>query len=273
MSAGATAAALHGLPADVGALARIVQGLLMHEHIASTCGLALTPAQHAEAQMRSVDRMLACIIAKDDRPLTMARPAGERTVGVCRHFSLLHVAMLRRQGIAARARCGFGTYFTKGKFVDHWVTEYRHEAAQRWVLVDAQLDEHQRGLFPIDFDPLDVPRDRFLVAGEAWRLCRRGAADPGDFGILDMAGLWFVAGNVIRDIAALNDHVMLPWDVWGGMPTPGGDVDIAFFDGLAGPSCTPDDEPEALRAAYADPRVAVPDTVFNAVLGRPEPAI
>jgi hypothetical protein len=266
-------AALDGLPADVGALARTVQGLLMHEHIASTYGLALTPAQHAEAQMHGVNGMLARITAKDGRPLTTARPAGERTVGVCRHFTLLHVGMLRRHGIAARARCGFAAYFAQGKFVDHWVTEYWDGAERRWVLVDAQLDDHQRTLFHIDFDPLDVPRDRFLVAGDAWRLCRRGAADPGDFGILDMAGLWFVAGNVIRDVAALNDHVMLPWDVWGGMPKAGGDVDIAFFDGLADLFCAPGDDPQTLRSAYADPRVAVPDTVFNAVLGRPESAL
>ena len=49
-------------------------------------------------------------------------------VGVCRHFTLLHVAMLRAHGVAARARCGFGAYFEKGKFVDHWVTEYWNES-------------------------------------------------------------------------------------------------------------------------------------------------
>ena len=222
--------------------------------------------------MRSLDSLLACITTKDRRPVTMARPPGERTVGVCRHFALLHVAMLRRQGIAARARCGFATYFTKGKVIDHWVTEYYNKTAGRWILVDTQLDSHQCSLFAVDFEPLDVPRDRFLVAGEAWRLCRRGAADPADFGILDMAGLWFVAGNVIRDIAALNRREMLPWDVWGGMVQSDAALDLALFDGLAGLSCSPDDNPEALRAAYADPRVAVPDTVFNAVLGRCESA-
>ena len=30
-------------------------------------------------------------------------------------------------GVPARARCGFGAYFEKGKFVDHWVTEYWNE--------------------------------------------------------------------------------------------------------------------------------------------------
>ena len=34
------------------------------------------------------------------------------------------------------------------------------------------------------------------------------------YGIFDLRGLWFVAGNVMRDFAALNNMEMLPWDVW-----------------------------------------------------------
>ena len=263
-----TTTALDGLPRGPAALAGIVQGLLIHEHIASSYGIALRPEQHQEAHVRSVEDMLAGIAAGDPAPLTTPRAAAERQVGVCRHFSLMHVAMLRAQGIEARARCGFGAYFDKGRFVDHWVTEYRNEAEGRWVLVDTQLDEHQRKLFGIGFDPLDVPRDQFLVAGDAWKLCRSGMLDPGRFGILDMWGRWFVASNVIRDVASLNGRVMLPWDVWGAMTTDDTQVDVALIDRLAGLSRAPDADPAALRAAYADPRVAVPTTVFNAVLNR-----
>lgn len=221
--------------------------------------------------MRPVEKILRCIARQDGRPVATARPAGERVVGVCRHFTLLHVAMLRRQGVAARARCGFGAYFEKGKFLDHWVTEYWNEAETRWILVDAQLDERQRELFTVDFDPLDVPRDRFLVAGDAWRLCRGGKADPGGFGILDMYGLWFIASNVIRDVAALNNHEMLPWDVWGAMKQSDCELDLPFIDRLAELSHAPDRHFGELRAAYRDERIAVPGTVFNAVLNRPDP--
>ena len=129
--AGRQARLFEGLPHDVGGLARIVQGLLVHEHIAPAYGLALSPQQHAQAHLRPVEKILETIAAGDKRPLPVARPAGERVVGVCRHFTLLHVAMLRAQGVAARARCGFGAYFEKGKFVDHWVTEYWNEAQKR----------------------------------------------------------------------------------------------------------------------------------------------
>ena len=63
---------------------------------------------------------------------------------------------------------------------------------------------------------------------------------------------------------------MLPWDVWGGMAGPDGDLDVPFIDGLAPLSRDPDGREQALRDAYDDRRVAVPDTVFNAVLNRPD---
>lgn len=182
----------------------------------------------------------------------------------------MHVAMLRSHGIAARARCGFGAYFVKDMFVDHWVTEYFNQAQQRWVLVDSQIDAEQRAKFGIDFDTLDIPREKFLVAGDAWKLCRDGKANPQSFGVLDMFGLWFIASNVIRDVAALNNREMLPWDVWGGMTPVDAEIDVDFIDRLAGLTSDPDKHADELAAAYDDPRIAVPPTVFNAVLNRPE---
>lgn len=259
-----------GLPQDVAGLAETVQGLLMHWHISPAYGVEISEAQLAEPHIRGVEPMLAQIVAHDARPLSQARPENERLVTVCRHFTLLHVAMLRRRGIAARARCGFAAYFQPGRFLDHWVSEYWHEAERRWVMVDAQLDARQRALFKIGFDPLDVPRDQFLVAGHAWELCRAGKADPDTFAILDLHGLWFIAGNVIRDVAALNNHEMLPWDVWGAMPKADSEIDLRLIDQLAALTRRPDIDLAALRQAYADSRVAVPGTVFNAVLNRPD---
>jgi len=269
--AGRQARLFDGLPHDVGGLAQVVQGLMVHEHIAPAYGLTLSPEQHAQAQLRSVEKILETIAEQDRKPLPVARPAGERVVGVCRHFTLLHVAMLRAQGVAARARCGFGAYFVEKMFIDHWVTEYWNEAQKRWVLVDAQLDGRQRELFKIGFDPLDVPRDQFLVAGQAWELCRAGKADPDSFAILDMHGQWLIAGNVIRDVAALNNHEMLPWDVWGAMARNDAELDLPLIDRLAELSHAPDEHPAELQAAYEDRRIAVPGTVFNAVLNRPDP--
>lgn len=264
---------LADLPRDPAALAEVVQGLLLHEHIAPSYGVQLDAGRHAEAHLRSVREVLDGVARRDARPLTAARTPAERQVGVCRHFALIHVAMLRARGIPARARCGFGAYFEAGKYYDHWVTEYWNAPEGRWVLVDAQLDAHQRHLFGIGFDPMDVPRQQFLVAGDAWNLCREGRADPNDFRILDMKGWWFIASNVIRDVAALNGHEMLPWDVWGAMVPQDDGVDRTFIDRLAALSSRPDADHAALHAAYEDSRVAVPPVVFNNVLGRDEPVV
>jgi hypothetical protein len=49
-------------------------------------------------------------------------------------------------------------------------------------------------------------------------LCRTGEEDPERFGIFDMHGLWFVGGNVVRDLLSLRKVELLPWDGWGLMP-------------------------------------------------------
>jgi hypothetical protein len=178
--------------------------------------------------------------------------------------------LLRRQGVPARARCGFGLYFD-GTPVDHWVVEYWDATAGAWRLGDAQLDAVQLGALKPSFDPLDVPRDQFLVGGEAWRRCRAGEADPVSFGILDMHGLWFVAGNLVRDIAALDNMEMLPWDVWGVMPQPDEAptaAALAQLDAAAAISLAPDARFDELRALYADAGWRVPGQVTNAVAQR-----
>jgi len=270
---GAQAKQFNGLPrGNVGALAKVVQGLLIHEHMTEAYGVKLPPQRHSEAHVRPVEDMIERIVAADPRPLSSPRAPEGRYVCVCRSFALFMVSMLRSQNVPARARCGFGAYFEKGKFLDHWVVEYWSDAQRRWILVDAQIDDRQRDMFSISIDTLDVPRDQFLVAGDAWQRTRGGKADPMAFGILDMWGSWFIASNIIRDVAALNNREMLPWDVWGGMRGSNSSLDVAFFDHLAGLTVRPDEHFDELRMLFKDERIAVPTTVFNAVLNRPEAA-
>lgn len=139
-SPGRQAALFAGLPRDTAALAGIVQGVMVHEHMGDMYGAVFTPEQHGETHLRHLNQMLDRMAAHRPQDPLAARPPAERTVGVCRHFTLLHVAMLRAQGVPARARCGFGGYFTAGKYADHWVTEFWNEAQGRWMLADSQID-------------------------------------------------------------------------------------------------------------------------------------
>lgn len=272
--AGPHAARLENLTADLGGLCEVVQGVLLHFHWAQAYGVTLTPERGAQQHSRTAAATLDSVLAISGAPLTMRREAKDRAVGVCRHFSVLTSAALRTHGIPARCRVGFGAYFMPGEFVDHWVVEYWDQAEGRWRLVDAQIDALQKAALKPDFDPLDVPRDRFIIAGDAWRQCRAGTADPTKFGIMDMRGLWFVGGNVLRDFAALNNMEMLPWDCWGPAPATDGALSpevLALFDRLAMLTMDADARFGEIRALYeTDPELRVPAQVFNAVLNQVE---
>ena len=276
-SAGRHAPLLEELPGDVAGLAAVAQGLLIHEFIAAGYGVKLSEQDRGSIHIRPAEELLEQITARDARPLTAARPPAQRLASNCRGFTVLMVALLRAQGTPARARCGFGGYFTEGRFEDHWVCEYGCAAQQRWALVDAQIDGRQREMFSVDFDVTDVPRDRFLIAGDAWALCRSGAADPGTFGLSTVgeAGDWWIAGNLMRDAAALGNLELLPWDCWGAMPEADeaiGDARCALFDRVAALTQAPDSGfAELRRLVREDDRLRVPAVVHNAVRRRDEP--
>ncbi|MEI9995216.1 MAG: transglutaminase-like domain-containing protein [Rhizomicrobium sp.] len=265
-------ALLKDAPTDIPGIVAYIQNLLLHQHWAPAYRMRLNEARIAETHTRSVPGMLALLHSHDPRPLAFVRTLYQRMVGNCRHFSILGVSLFRRAGIPARARCGFARYFDAKMEVDHWVIEYWNGDA--WQFVDAQLDAAQRAMLRLEFDPLDVPRAQFLIAGEAWRQIRAGKADASRFGIMDMKGEWFVAGNVLRDFASLNGIEMLPWDVWGFMPQPGEAIAPAraeLFDKLAALTANPDANFAELRQLYAAaPMLAVPTEVFNAVRQRKE---
>jgi hypothetical protein len=206
-----------GLTADIASLCEIVQGLILHTHWAERYGVQLSKEREQENSLRKMTRQLARIMELDSSPLNVVRPLEKQVVGTCRDFSTFLTALLRHRGVPARARCGFGAYFEPGKSVDHWICQYWNTSEARWVTVDAELDQLKVDALGIAFNPLDIPEGQFLTAGQVWQLCRAGEADPQTFGIFDMWGLWFIAGNLVRDLLSLNKIELLPWDVWGMM--------------------------------------------------------
>jgi hypothetical protein len=267
--AGEHARLLSTLPRDLPGLVAALQGLLIHEYMLGMYGASVPEVRKQETHLRGLDTMLANLQQLDPRPLTETRKPTARAIGVCRHFTVLLVGALRAQGIPARARVGFASYFNRGTFEDHWLGEYWNAVEQRWISVDAQLDSTQRNVFGTDFDPLDVPRDRFLIAADAWQRYRRGELAPEKFGIMDLRGAWFIAGNLIRDLAALNAVELLPWDAWGAMPSPAQSLtpeELQFFDRIAQLTAAPEENLHELPALYTDARVKVGDSVFNSRL-------
>lgn len=267
---GAYAFLFENLPGSIPELVKLVQGITIHVFWAERYGLKVPPERMDELQLRSMERRLARTIELDSRPLTEPRPLDKKLLGNCRDHSLLLASLLRHQGVPARARCGFGAYFIPDHFEDHWVTEYWNQEQSRWVLVDAQLDALQCDVLQINFNPWDVPRDRFIVGGKAWQMCRSGEQDPDKFGIFDMHGLGFVRGDLIRDVASLNKMELLPWDCWGVILDEGLDDrdDLSMLDEVA--ALTAGDVPkfEVVRERYeSDPRLFMDGKLLSYVNG------
>jgi hypothetical protein len=259
------------LPSDLPSLVNVVQGLVIHVFWAERYGVKLSGERQAEVQLRSMERRLIRMLELDSSPLTIPRPNENKIVGNCRDFSVTLASMLQSKGIPARPRCGFGAYFMPNHYEDHWVCEYWNESEQRWVLVDAQMDELQRNVLELPFHPLEVPRDQFIVGGAAWKLCRAGQANPDQFGIFDMHGMDFVKGDFVRDVASLNKLELLPWDCWGlilnnyvTLPPD----DLSMLDRLA--DLTEADVPDfdLVHQLYdSDPRLRVGESIQSYVNG------
>jgi hypothetical protein len=262
------------LSSDIPSLVHVVQGLMVHVFWAERYGLNLSEERNAEVQLRSMERRLSRTLALDPGALSTPRMPEQKIVGNCRDFSVTLASMLQSKGIPARPRCGFGAYFMPNHHEDHWVCEYWNEAEQRWVLVDAQLDELQQNVLKISFNTLDVPRDQFLVGGAAWKACRNGQANPDQFGIFDMHGMDFVKGDFIRDVAALNKVELLPWDCWGMILTEYASLppdDLSMLDQLAELTCSDVPGFDMVRQLYeSDPRLHVGESIQSYVNGSME---
>ncbi|MDO8799222.1 transglutaminase-like domain-containing protein [Phenylobacterium sp.] len=252
-------ALIDALPAEVGAVAAFVHGLLIHEGLTAAYGVTLAPGRADEKQLHGTAAILRQAMRLHDKPITEPRAPEHRVVGVCRHFATLFAAVMRRKGFPARVRCGFANYFEPGKHFDHWVGEYWN--GDRWVLVDSQVDDLQRKLFNLTLDPLDVPRDRFLVGGDAWRACRQGA-DPMGFGVsgTEMWGLVEVYGDIFQDLAALQNIELLPWGWYGLAADEAGMEETALIDRLADISSRADEAAmgELAELLAADERLRPP---------------
>ncbi|MCR5858986.1 transglutaminase-like domain-containing protein [Mesorhizobium sp. J428] len=131
--------------------------------------------------------------------------------GVCRDFAILAFSTFRERGIPARLRVGFADHLVPGRWEDHWLCEWYD--GERWKRLDVEF----AAVHGISFDTLDVPRERFLTASEAWFRIQGMPEIASQFGVssLDLGGEWFVAGSLFREIAALRGLELKPWNYWG----------------------------------------------------------
>ncbi len=254
------------LPTDLAGIARVTQGLVYH-YFADQYTLGWQPPQERlpEINTRTVEKILAALLEKDNRPLTVARQYEDRLVGCCRDFALLACAILRHQGRAARLRYGFAGYFDKGYWGDHVIVEVWEK--NRWQRFDPQV----AGKRDWGVDMLDMPAAAFVSGGRAWQMCRNEGADPHRFGLgpdaTDVRGWWFVRERLQLDLAALNKVELLCWDGTDRLSEKNA-ADQALLDAMAELAQNPDTT-ELRQRCTTEPAWQIPTTVtcYHPIVG------
>lgn len=213
---GTVAHLLSRLPSTIPSLCHLIQGVVLHPFEAHRYGVKIPRKRWQELDLCEVGSMLQRLWELEQTSLDIQRPPEKRLLGNCRDYATLLCAFLRFQQIPARVRYGFATYFEANFYTDHVVCEYWNAQQQRWVLVDAQIDEVLRHAYGISFNTLDLPQDAFLLAGRAWQLSRIAAVPSADFGISPSGphGVEFVRTGVLHEVAALNKVELLCQEEW-----------------------------------------------------------
>ncbi|QLF69930.1 transglutaminase domain-containing protein [Peteryoungia desertarenae] len=270
---------IESVTADLRAMTAFVQNLLIYDVAAKPFyGIDLNDDRAQDIHIRQVDQILQRLTEIGSPQLLSERQPQHRMAARCGTFALLLLALLRHHGIPARSRAGFADYFSSATFEDHWVVEYWDADCKTWRYADPMFDAVWQQRLGIQHDILNVPKAKFLTAAEVWKRCRLREMDPDRVGIshANLYGLFFIAGSLIRDIAAFCRVEMLPWDVWGAQPRPDDALDpekLAYFDDLAEHMLSADSNPVLIERLYAtDQRLTVPTHVFNALRNRTEPA-
>ncbi len=242
---GRYAALLDELPTDIPGLTAVIRSTIIHYRGG---GVEFTGERLEEVNSRWVETILAVDQQRNGRPLAEPRALEDRVAGCCRDFALLLVAALRHQGVPARGRIGFASYFVPGWNHDHVIAEYHN--GDRWVRVEAQIEPAEHW----GFDVHDIPPGPFRSAAEVWQAFRAGEIDPDLYGVdpsLPIRGGWFIRDYVFLQAAHLNGDELLLWDGWGAMADDL-EMDLTPTDELAALLVAADNGDEAAATKLRD---------------------
>lgn len=125
--------------------------------------------------------MLAELLRRD-KTYSINRKIEDKIHVCCREEAILLASILKAKNIPARVRSGFTKYVNlSGKQAgDHWITEYYDLKKEKWTLVDADMcfDKNILEEYHIDFNLLDIPREKFIFGAEAYLGIRQNKLKP-----------------------------------------------------------------------------------------------
>lgn len=111
-------------------------------------------------------------LLRRDRNYSINRKIEDKIHVCCREQAILLASILKAKGIPARVRSGFAKYVNTSltQAGDHWITEYYDIKLEKWILVDADMHYDKATLeeYHVDFNLLDMPREKFIFGAEAY---------------------------------------------------------------------------------------------------------
>lgn len=125
--------------------------------------------------------MLAELYRRDQRGFIKNRAEKDKLVLTCRFVAILMASILKSKGIPCVVRSGNAPYFNMGKLgkvsTDHWINQYWDKTEKGWITIDID------GSWSLndDFDPYDIPTNKFDFPADAWLNIRNKNDDPNRF--------------------------------------------------------------------------------------------
>lgn len=193
-------------PKEISKITQIIRWWWVHPCDLEKIGLKFPESRIKDRNLKTIQEVINKIKKLDKHDLKIARDPKNKIVIICKHFAMLLASILREQGIPARCRCWFATYFSNWWFEDHWICEYWN--GKKRLRVDPQMDKlksAKKQLTWINFN--NMPKDIFFSAGVLWQLYRQNLMS-GDFCWFSHeegeSGAWYIRGNMLRDFFWLN---------------------------------------------------------------------
>jgi hypothetical protein len=202
------------LPEDIAETGRLVKRQVIHKMTlyAGRNGAHLNPAygntsevpwyrQSEDDYFPTAAAMLAELYRRDPRGFVTDRAQENKLIVTCRFVAILMASILKSRGIPARVRAGYAPYIPSDHIEDHWITQFWHDPAQRWITIDADTSLEDR-----PFDPFDMPPDTFMFAADVWLSVRAGRQDRNAFRTHGPTALDELGAQVIADFHCLMNN-------------------------------------------------------------------
>ena len=230
------------LPTHPCAIQAITNGCFIHPWDHLLAGRPIPPQRQHEMHLRTVPSLIDHCLAICPAPLTPTRPHHERLMVTCSDFAITICSVMKSQGFAARCRYAFNGYIWPAFYHDQIIVEYWAAQHNCWCRLDPRTSPQElthksqcEGLRIDHINHMHSP-----LAAEVWLACRKKQADPDHFGAglsKKYHGMAYIRNALIHDLAMMNHHVGLLWDLWGDMTQSINHHKMHEYDQLAQALC------------------------------------